>query len=114
MAKGYILPPPTITTEIKLVRRISPNEARIKFNLIASGHVHQHRDSESGGTRFIWAPSTAYVLPDTRQPRYGRKEVGYVGHRLRADGTHDSRFVAVPGAATLDIADYPDAYGPLD
>jgi hypothetical protein len=81
--------------------------------VVACGHVHQHRDGDGGGMRCVWAPSTAFVLPDSRQPRYGLKEVGYVAHRLHADGTHDSRFVAVPGAATLNIADFPAAYGPI-
>jgi hypothetical protein len=29
------------------------------------------------------------------------------------DGAHDSQFVRVPGVATLNIADFPGAYGPL-
>lgn len=81
--------------------------------VVACGHVHQHRDGDGGGMRCVWAPSTAFVLPDSRQPRYGLKEVGYVAHRLHADGTHDSRLVSVPGAATLNIADFPAAYGPV-
>jgi hypothetical protein len=67
----------------------------------------------SAATRHVWGTSTAFVLPDSLQPRYGLKEVGYVEHRLHADGTHDSQFVRVPGAATLDIADFPGAYGPV-
>jgi Icc protein len=41
------------------------------------------------------------------------KEVGYVEHRLMPDGSHDSAFVRVTGAPTLDIADFPGAYGPV-
>jgi len=39
--------------------------------------------------------------------------VGYVEHRLHDDGTHDSALVRVPGVPTLDIADFPGAYGSL-
>jgi len=81
--------------------------------LIACGHVHQYRDSTSAATRYVWATSTAFVIPDALQPRYGLKEVGYVEHRLMPDGTHDSQFVRVPGAPTLNIADFPGAYGPV-
>lgn len=82
-------------------------------SLVASGHVHQYRETWSDDVHHVWATSTAYVIPDRRQPRYGLKEVGYVEHRLEADGGHASRFVRVPGVPTLDIADFPAAYGPL-
>jgi 3',5'-cyclic-AMP phosphodiesterase len=81
--------------------------------LIVCGHVHQYRETWSGATRHVWGPSTAFVLPDRRQPRYGLKEVGYVEHRLHKDGRHDSAFVRVPGAPTLNATDFPQAYGPI-
>jgi Icc protein len=81
--------------------------------LIVCGHVHQYRMTQSGGTRHVWGPSTAFVLPDRLQPRYGLKQVGYVEHTLKPDGTHDSRMVEVPDAATFDIANFPQAYGPV-
>jgi 3',5'-cyclic-AMP phosphodiesterase len=81
--------------------------------LVACGHVHQYRSTETDGTRHVWGTSTAFVLPDRLQPRYGIKEVGYVEHRLQPDGSHDSRLVQVAGVPTLNIADFPGAYGPL-
>jgi 3',5'-cyclic AMP phosphodiesterase CpdA len=81
--------------------------------LVVCGHVHQYRETWAGATRHVWGPSTGFVLPDRRQPRYGLKEVGYVEHRLHEDGTHDSALVRVPSARTLDIADVPGAYGPI-
>jgi 3',5'-cyclic AMP phosphodiesterase CpdA len=81
--------------------------------LIASGHVHQYRESWSDGAHHVWAPSTGYVIPDRRQPLYGLKQVGYVEHRLEPDGRHESRLVQVPGMPTLNIADFPEAYGPI-
>jgi hypothetical protein len=39
--------------------------------------------------------------------------VGYVEHRLEPDGRHESRLVQVPGMPTLNIADFPEAYGPI-
>ena len=81
--------------------------------LIACGHVHQYRETSTAGSCHVWGTSTAFVLPDRLQPRYGVKEVGYVEHRLKPDGTHDSRLVQVAGVPTLDIADFPGAYGPI-
>jgi 3',5'-cyclic AMP phosphodiesterase CpdA len=85
----------------------------IEPRLVVCGHVHQYRSTDVAGARHVWGSSTAYVLPDRRQPRYGLKEVGYVEHTLRPDGTHDSRLVRVPGAETLRIEDFPGAYGPV-
>ena len=81
--------------------------------LVVCGHVHQYRESWSGPTRHVWGTSTGYVIPDRRQPRYGLKEVGYVEHTLRPDGTHQSELVRVPGVETLNIENFPEAYGPL-
>ena len=79
--------------------------------LIASGHVHQYRDSWLDGERHVWAPSTGYVIPDCLQPIYGLKQVGFVEHRLEPDGRHESRLIQVPGVPTLTIDDFPEAYG---
>jgi Icc protein len=78
--------------------------------LVASGHVHQFFARRHEVTEHVWAPSTAFVFGDDKQPRYGTKAPGYVEHVLEADGTHASRFVPVPGVPTLDIADYMHAY----
>jgi hypothetical protein len=43
---------------------------------------------------------------------YGIKQVGYVEYDLHGNGTHGSRFVAAASAVTLDVADFPSAYGP--
>jgi len=81
--------------------------------LVVCGHVHQYRSTEPAGAHHVWGTSTAYVLPDRLQPRYGLKEVGYVEHTLRPDGTHASDLVRVPGVETLNIENFPGAYGPL-
>ncbi len=78
--------------------------------LVASGHVHQYRSTCAGKTRHVWAPSTGFIIPDERQPRYGDKEVGYVEHSFEPDGSHEARFVRVPALRRLDITDFPEAY----
>jgi len=94
-------------------RRLTTRLGEVSPALVVCGHVHQYRVTESAGTRHVWAPSTAFVIPDRLQPRYGVKEVGYVEHTLHPDGRHDSRFVQVPGVPTLRIEDFPGAYGPV-
>lgn len=82
--------------------------------LVCSGHVHQFLSKEMHGTQHVWAPSTGFILPDRRQPRYGLKQTGYVEHRLEANGAHASRLVTVPGLPTFNIDDFPSAYGAAD
>ncbi len=94
-------------------RRLVESLGGVAPALVACGHVHQYRETRSAGSRHVWGTSTAFVLPDRLQPRYGIKEVGYVEHRLEPDGTHDSRLVQVAGVPTLNIADFPGAYGPI-
>jgi len=85
----------------------------VEPRLVVCGHVHQYRSTEPPGAHHVWGTSTAYVLPDRLQPRYGLKEVGYVEHTLHPDGTHQCEMVRVPGAETLNIEDFPGAYGPV-
>jgi 3',5'-cyclic AMP phosphodiesterase CpdA len=82
------------------------------LRLVACGHVHQHRMFEHEGVRHVWAPSTAFILPDAMQPRIGTKEVGLVEYDF--DGTGVAvRFVTPAGARHLDLVDVPGAYGDL-
>jgi len=74
--------------------------------VIASGHVHQYRSILIGATRHVWAPSTGFIIPDSHQPRYGQKEVGYVEHRFEPDGSHTSVLVRLLGLKRLDMADF--------
>lgn len=82
-------------------------------SLVASGHVHQYRSAAHDGACAVWAPSSAFVLPDAFQPVYGLKQVGYVEHRLDPDGSWDGGFVQPSGMRNLDIVDFKDAYGEL-
>lgn len=83
-----------------------------RLRLVACGHVHQHRMFEHEGVCHVWAPSTAFILPDAMQPRIGTKEVGLVEYVF--DGTGVTvRFVTPAGARHLDLVDVPGAYGDL-
>jgi Icc protein len=102
---GRFLPP---VARAELMRCLEGGDLR----LVASGHVHQARETGAAGVRHIWAPSTACVLPEFMQPTYGRKVVGYVEHRLHADGSFDIRLVEEPaGMVRHDLVDVPEAYG---
>lgn len=38
-------------------------------SVVICGHVHQYRDTHAGSARHVWGTSTAFVIPDRRQPR---------------------------------------------
>jgi Icc protein len=80
------------------------------LGLVASGHVHQYRATLTAEVRHVWAPSTGFIMPDARQPRYGEKDVGYVEHSFQPDGGHQARYVRVPGLERHDITDFLEAY----
>jgi 3',5'-cyclic AMP phosphodiesterase CpdA len=77
--------------------------------VVASGHVHQHRRHRADGVDHCWAPSTAFVLPDRRQPRIGIKRVGYVAYTFDA-GDVDVEIVEAPELVNYDRDQFPDLY----
>jgi Icc protein len=82
----------------------------IRPALVASGHVHQFVSNFRAGSHHIWAPSTGFIVPDARQPRYGLKQTGYVEHVFMPNGSHISRLVRVRALACPSIVEFPEAY----
>jgi 3',5'-cyclic AMP phosphodiesterase CpdA len=59
----------------------------VDLRLVASGHVHQRRDFTLRHTRYVWAPSTGFILRSHEtQELIGIKEVGLVEYRFQPDG----------------------------
>ncbi|MHA3979393.1 metallophosphoesterase family protein [Halovulum sp. GXIMD14794] len=54
--------------------------------LFASGHVHQGRSHAVGTRQHVWAPATAFWLPDDVQHKVGHKACGLVHYRFTPDG----------------------------
>ncbi len=79
--------------------------------LIASGHMHQYRRFEDGETVHVWAPSTAFIVGDGHQERFGTKLVGYVTLELDPGGAFRTRLETVDGLALDDISAMPEVYG---
>jgi len=74
----------------------------VDLRLIASGHVHQHRDFTYGHVRQVWAPSAGFVISDTRQEVIGVKQVGMVEYRFAPD-SFEVRYVRAPGQVDVDL-----------
>jgi 3',5'-cyclic AMP phosphodiesterase CpdA len=72
------------------------------LRLVASGHVHQHRDFTFARVRHIWAPSAGFIISGARQELIGIKEVGLVEYRFRPD-SFEVRHVKAPGQIAIDL-----------
>ena len=57
----------------------------------------------------MWAPSTAYCIPDARQERIGEKIVGLLTLDL-TESDHRFELVTPAGMVQRSIADYPEVY----
>jgi hypothetical protein len=50
---------------------------------VASGHLHKAHDFELDGTRYLWAPSTAFLCgPSVQPPMPGDKRLGAVRYEI--------------------------------
>jgi 3',5'-cyclic AMP phosphodiesterase CpdA len=99
--------PELATTSIRYVpmparRRLIAMLRSVDLRLIASGHIHQRRDFTCGHVRHVWAPSAAFVIPDSQQEVIGTKEVGLVEYRFRPDG-FEVRHARAPGQIDVNL-----------
>jgi 3',5'-cyclic AMP phosphodiesterase CpdA len=94
----------------RLLRMVSGSSVRI----VASGHVHQHRRIRHAGIEFVWAPATAFILPDRLQAPVGEKALGFVAYDLHEDGTADIVIETPSVFVANDISDFPGAYPTQD
>lgn len=78
---------------------------------IVSGHTHQTRRYVAKGIEHVWAPSTAFFIPDILQEPIGDKVVGAMILDLHPDG-YSFRLVVPDGLRQHDLLDqthvYPD------
>jgi alkaline phosphatase D len=70
--------------------------------LIASGHLHIHRQRRIGITRHVWAPSSAFVVAEMQEDLGGARRLGAIEHVFSLAGV-DSRHVRPEGLADLPI-----------
>lgn len=96
-----------VVPESRRQLRDALGEANVK--LVGSGHLHQHRQHRPDGVDHCWAPSTAFVLPDRRQPHIGVKRVGYVAYTFREDDV-EVEIVEAPELVNYDRDQFPDLY----
>lgn len=79
--------------------------------LVVSGHIHQFRAHDAGGSRHVWAPTAWAVLPDDRQAAAGAKRCGVVTLELHRSPPVEPVLVEPEGLAQLTLwRDVPDPF----
>jgi 3',5'-cyclic AMP phosphodiesterase CpdA len=79
--------------------------------LVLSGHLHQQRLLQWGGTEHIWAPPAWAVMPDGGRRPLGAKRCGIVSLELTDSAAVRSRFIEPDGMMQLTLTrDIPDPY----
>jgi 3',5'-cyclic AMP phosphodiesterase CpdA len=69
---------------------------RHRVALIASGHLHKAHDFRNGGTRYIWAPASSFLVGEMAPPMPGEKRLGAVVYEINR-GALEAEIVEVPG-----------------
>jgi hypothetical protein len=73
--------------------------------LVASGHLHKANDHYVNGTRFIWGPSSGFIVGPALQPEMGgEKRLGAVIYEFESDG-FTAAISAIDGLSTFYIDD---------
>jgi len=69
---------------------------RYSVGLVASDHLHRAHDFLNDGTRYIWAPATAFLVGEMAPPMPGENRLGAVLYEI--DGrTLEAGIIEVPG-----------------
>ena len=72
--------------------------------LVASGHLHKAHDFVNDGTRYIWAPATAFLVGEMAPPMPGEKRLGAVVYEIDR-GAIEAKIIDVPGLSAHWIDD---------
>ena len=83
--------------------------------LVASGHLHKAHDFRHDGTRYIWAPSSAFLVGPAMKapPMPGEDRLGAVVYDLEA-GTIKAKIIQVPGLSLHWLDDVAEEVYPRD
>ena len=71
---------------------------RHRVCLVASGHLHKARDFVHEATRYVWGPSSGYLVGEMAPPMPGENRLGAVVYDID-DGRLKAEIVEVPGLA---------------
>lgn len=68
--------------------------------LVATGHLHIHRQAQIGGISHLWGPAASFVCGSSQEDLGGERRLGLIEHTFSEDGV-TSRFVRADGLEDL-------------
>ena len=81
-------------------RRLLDLLDRANVKLIASGHLHIHRQRAFGATSHVWGPAASFVCGESQEDLGGSRQLGVVEHLFDGDSV-TSRFIRLDGLEDL-------------
>jgi alkaline phosphatase D len=73
---------------------LHPVMAHPALRLVASGHLHLHREVTRGRVRYAWTPSVAFIVdPSEQEGLPGARPCGFLVHEFGDDGVDTSLVV---------------------
>ena len=90
----------TVTPEPR--RRLLALLARAPVRLVASGHLHIHRQFHHAGIDYVWGPAASFVCAESQEELGGARRLGAVIHEFGPDRV-SSRFIRPEGLDDLTI-----------
>jgi 3',5'-cyclic AMP phosphodiesterase CpdA len=88
----------TVTPEPR--RQLLALMAKADIRLVASGHLHIHRQYQHGETDFVWGPASSFVVGESQEDLGGERLLGAVIHDF-SDDRVSSTFVRPEGLEDL-------------
>lgn len=82
------------------------------LRFVVAGHTHQVRQQVVDGVEHVWAPSTAFTVPDFRQETIGEKLIGVMTLDLDAEG-HRFGHIIPAGMQPYSLMDFVHVYPAL-
>jgi hypothetical protein len=79
------------------------------LRFVVSGHAHQARRLTVAGIEHVWAPSTAFCIPDAVQEKIGEKHVGILRLELTPAGYRFEDFQP-EGLTRHNLLEHPEVY----
>ena len=83
-------------------QRLLASMQRARVKLVASGHLHMHRQRTLDGISYVWCPASSFVCGESQEELGGERRLGAVVHDFGVD-TVTSSFVRPEGLDDLKI-----------
>lgn len=83
-------------------QRVMTSMRRARVKLVASGHLHMHRQQVVDGISYVWCPASSFVCGESQEELGGERRLGAVVHDFGVDAVK-SQFLRPEGLDDLKI-----------